>query len=457
MISFFKKTFASETFKRLFKNTGVLISGDTVSAILSVLTLAITARALGTEKLGMLVLIDAYVRLVDKLINFQSWQFMIKYFSDALSTKDTSGFKALVKLGTIVDAFTALIGCVTSVALVTLIAHWQKWSPEMIFLARIYSLIVLCDIAGVPTGILRIFGKFKSFSVQKSITSVIKFAGVLVAWVLRCDLSGFLWVWMLTEIIDYLSLTAMAWTELHRRDFRNIWTESLAGITKRFPGVWKFLISTNLTGSVKVGFQGFDILVVGKLLGFSDVSLYNLAKKLCSALDRLANPLFQSLYPELTKLWANKDFKDFRFVVKRMIYLLGGLSITALIIFMIWGRGIIAMMAGREFIAAYSVTIWYLIANGIAVTALPLSPMILAMGQAHLSFWIQFLPTLIYFPVLFWLVSTFGLNGAGYAYIVYHGIRVALQCGFAKQLLKKTPRDALPPSPVIATPEEVGV
>ncbi len=457
MISFFKKTFASETFKRLFKNTGVLISGDTVSAILSVLTLAITARALGTEKLGMLVLIDAYVRLVDKLINFQSWQFMIKYGSDALSAKDTSGFKALVKLGTIVDALTALIGCVTSVALVTLIAHWQKWSPEMIFLARIYSLIVLCDIAGVPTGILRIFGKFKSFSVQKSITSVIKFAGVLVAWVLRCDLSGFLWVWMLTEIIDYLSLTAMAWTELHRRDFRNIWTESLAGITKRFPGVWKFLISTNLTGSVKVGFQGFDILVVGKLLGFSDVSLYNLAKKLCSALDRLANPLFQSLYPELTKLWANKDFKDFRFVVKRMIYLLGGLSITALIIFMIWGKAIIGIMAGREFIAAYSVTIWYLIANGIAVTALPLSPMILAMGQAHLSFWIQFLPTLIYFPVLFWLVSTFGLNGAGYAYIVYHGIRVALQCGFAKHLLKKTPRDTPAPSPDLATPEEVGV
>ena len=72
MLSFFKNTFASGTFKRLFKNTGVLISGDTVSAVLGVLTFAITARALGTEKLGMLVLIDAYVRIVDKLVNFQS-------------------------------------------------------------------------------------------------------------------------------------------------------------------------------------------------------------------------------------------------------------------------------------------------------------------------------------------------------------------------------------------------
>ena len=97
MIAFLKNTFASGTFKKLFKNTGLLIGGDTVSAVLGVLTFAITARALGAEKLGMLVLIDAYVRIVDKLVNFQSWQFMIKYGSDTLSAKDSSGFKAIVK------------------------------------------------------------------------------------------------------------------------------------------------------------------------------------------------------------------------------------------------------------------------------------------------------------------------------------------------------------------------
>jgi len=456
MLAFLKNTFANGTFKRLFKNTGVLISGDTVSAVLGVLTFAITARALGTEKLGMLILIDAYVRIVDKLVNFQSWQFIIKYGSDALTSKDSSGFKALVKLGTIVDACTAVIGCAVSVMLAGVIARWQNWSPEMVRLAMIYSLIVIFDIAGVPTGLLRIFDKFKSFSVQKCVTSVIKFAGVLVAWAFHCELRGFLWVWMLTEIVDYVSLTAMAWIELHHRGFRQIWAEPLLGITKRFPGVWNFLISTNLTGSVKIGFREFDILVVGKLLGFADVGLYKLAKKLCAALDRLTNPLFQSLYPELTKLWAKKDFKDFRFVVKRMTYIMGGLSVISWIVFVIWGREIILITTGREFIPAYSVTVWYMLANGIAVTSLPLAPMLLAMGQAHLSFWIQFLPTLIYFPVLFWMLSAWGLNGAGYAYIVYHGIRITLQYGFAKYLLKKTPRDT-PPSPELTDPHENGI
>ena len=203
----------------------------------------------------------------------------------------------------------------------------------------------------------------------------------------------------------------------------------------------------------KVGFREFDILIVGKLLGFADVSLYKLAKKFCAALDRLTNPLFQSLYPELTKLWAKKDFKDFRFVVKRMTYLMGGLSLITWIVFVIWGRGIIFITTGREFIPAYPVTVWYMLANAIAVTSLPLAPMILAMGQAQLSFWIQFLPTLIYFPVLFWMLSAWGLSGAGYAYIVFHGLRVTLQYGFAKHLLKKTPRGSPSPLELIDLPE----
>ena len=94
-----------------------------------------------------------------------------------------------------------------------------------------------------------------------------------------------------------------------------------------------------------------------------------------------------------------------------------------------------------------------MLANGIAVASLPLSPMLLAMGQAHLSFWIQFLPTLIYFPVLFWMLTAWGLNGAGYAYIVFHGIRVVLQYGFAKHLMKKTPRETPPPPELTDLPE----
>ena len=454
MIEKIRQALTEGPFKKLFRNTGVLLSGDTVSAVLGVLTFAVTARALGTEKLGMLVLIDAYVRIIDKLVNFQSWQFMIKYGSDALEKGDKSGFKALVKLGTLVDSVSAALGCAISLALTSVIARWQNWSPEMVGLTYIYSLIVIFDIAGVPTGVLRIFDRFKLFSVQKSITSSIKFLGAVLAWVCGYGLTGFVFVWMLTEIVDYLSLTVMAWMELRKRGYTGVFREPLKGITKRYPGVWNFLISTNLTGSVKVGFRELDVLIVGKMLSLTDVSLYKLSKKLCASLDRLTNPLYQSLYPELTKAWARRDTRNFKKMVKHMLFLMGGLSLLTWGIFVCFGPWIIQLTAGREFSDAYRVTVWYLLANGIAITTLPLSPMILAMGKASLSFWIQFLPTLIYFPVLYQMMKWWGLEGAGLAYIAYHAIRAILQAGIVQSLLKNI-ANLLPPSDnQKSTPEE---
>ncbi len=436
MIRSIKEALKSGPFKKLFKNTGLLISGDTVSAVLGVLTFAVTARALGAEKLGMLVLIDAYVRIVDKLINFQSWQFMIKYGADALETKDFSGFKALVKFGTLVDVCTALLGCGVSLAFAGVIGKWQNWSQEMVGLALLYSAIVAFDVAGVPTGILRIFDKFKLFSIQKSVTSSIKFGGAVLAWACGAGLKGFVLVWMITEIVDYVSLTVMAWVEMHKRGIHGIWAEPLKGIAKRYPGIWGFLISTNLTGSVKVGFRELDVLIVGKMLSLTDVSLYKLAKKLCASLDRLTNPLYQSLYPELTKAWARRDTKTFKHLVKHMVVIMGALSLFTWLGFLLCGHWIIEVTTGKEYLSAYSVTVWYLLANALAITSLPLSPMILAMGKANLSFWIQFLPTLVYFPVLFWMITVWSLNGAGYAYIVYHSLRVLLQCFVVQYLFK---------------------
>lgn len=437
MFQSLKEKILNGPFKSLFKNTGILASGDAVSAILGVLTFAVSARALGTETLGMLILIDTYVRVVDMLINFQSWQFIIKYGSDALESKDLSGFKALVKLGSLVDGATAIVGFIVAFALSEAIARWQNWPPEMLGLARVYCITVLFTFSGVPTGILRIFGKFKTFSIQKSVCSIIRFGGVLIAWALGYKLQGFLMVWIITEIFDDLALIFLAWRELHKQGLANVWQESLKGLRKRYPGIGGFLISTNLTGSVKAGFRELDVLIVGKYLSLTDVSLYKLAKKLCASLDRITNPLYQSLYPELTKLWAKRDHANFFRMVRHMIWVMGGLSLSIWVGFVIFGHSIIEIMAGREFVPAYFVTVLYLVANGIAITTLPFAPMILAMGKAHLSFWIQFLPTLIYFPILYAMILTLGLSGAGYAYIVYHVLRALLQYGVVRHLKGK--------------------
>ncbi|MGH6915911.1 MAG: lipopolysaccharide biosynthesis protein, partial [Geminicoccales bacterium] len=70
--------------RRLLKNLTYLFSGNLAASVLSLAALALTARALGPAQFGILVLIEAYIRLIDRLVRIEPWQALIKYGAEAL-------------------------------------------------------------------------------------------------------------------------------------------------------------------------------------------------------------------------------------------------------------------------------------------------------------------------------------------------------------------------------------
>ncbi len=87
--------FKDEGFRLLFKNAGTLLSGNMIAWILGLITFAITARILGPTQFGIFVLITTYVTIVDKILNFQSWQALIKYGAEVLEKKNNDSFKSI--------------------------------------------------------------------------------------------------------------------------------------------------------------------------------------------------------------------------------------------------------------------------------------------------------------------------------------------------------------------------
>jgi O-antigen/teichoic acid export membrane protein len=428
--------FNNASYKKLLKNSGILLGGDTAASCLGFFSFVLTARALGLENFGLLVLIDAYVHIVDKLVNFQSWQYMIKFGSDALAAKKDNDFKALVKFGLLIDICSAVAGCVVAVLCADGVGHWQGWDETTIGMAKIYSLVVIFNFIGVPTGILRVFDEFKQFAARSMIGALIKFISVFIACATHASLMGFLVIWMITEIIGYLIILQSSFQVLKKRGYAGIWHQPLKGITQRYPGIWKFLISTNLTGSVKVGFREIDVLIVGKMLGFADVALFKMAKRLASFLSRLNNPLYNALYPELAKLWAAKEIESFKKMGRHAGLLMGSVFGLAWVGFLIFGQQFLALTSGVQFVVAYPVTLWFMLAEVLAIATLPFSPMLLSMGKAELSLMIQFIPTVIYFPALYFLLLKWGLVGGGIAYVIFIIFRILLQIFFIKKCFR---------------------
>ena len=101
--------YRDELLRRLVKNAGYLVSGNMVAAGLGLVALALSARALGPELLGLLALIEAYAALVDRLIRLEPWQALIKYGADVLERNGQDDFRSLLKLGVLIDICGALI------------------------------------------------------------------------------------------------------------------------------------------------------------------------------------------------------------------------------------------------------------------------------------------------------------------------------------------------------------
>lgn len=406
--------------KRILKNTGILFSGNVITGAIGVISLSITARVLGVEQLGMLALIQAYVMTIDKLFNFQSWQALIKYGSDALTEKKPLGFKSLIKFGFSIDVGSAVVGTIIALISARWIGQLFNWDVQMTQLCAIYSFTILFHINGTPTAILRVFNKFNIITIHNVIASVLILLGTIVALLQNQALEFFVYMLTTANIIGHIVLILFALLELKRRKYIRFINSSLKGIFKRHPKLWAFVWTTNINSSIKMSIKELDTIIVGYVLGASATGLYKVAKQATAAMSKLSNPFYQVIYPEFTRLWSNSKKDDFQKLLIKTSLIIGTLGSFIWLFFALLGKPILVLTVGEEFIGAYTVLVLYSLALVIAKFSTPLQPAMLAMGKPHHTFWIHLISTASYFPLLYFFLLVIGLPGAGIAYIGYY-------------------------------------
>src|SRR3989338_7684016 len=164
--------------RRLYKDAGIVLSGTAGSSVLGLVALGVTARALGPESLGVLVLIKAYVTVVEKFAGFQSWQALIMHGAQLIEQNRRDDFKRLMKFGTLVDVAGASLGALGGAAAAYWVGRWRGWDPNTVSLALVYSLTLLTSVTGTPKAILRLFGRFHVLATQGVIAAAVKLVGV---------------------------------------------------------------------------------------------------------------------------------------------------------------------------------------------------------------------------------------------------------------------------------------
>lgn len=412
---------------RLARNASVLFSGNVIASLLGLASLTLTARGLGVEQFGMLVLVTTYVLIVDRLNNFQSWQAIIKYGADALEHDRGSDFKSLIKFGFLVDGCTAIIGAVIAASASGIVGGWLGWTQEHILMAAAYSATVIFHVSGTPIAILRLFDKFKKIAIQQVYAAIAKLVGVTVAYLMAADLWVYLVVWALVDILGNVLLIYFAHRELRSQQVTNVLDASVSSMSTRFNGIWGFFWTSNLHASVKLGLREVDIIMIGMIMGPVGAGLYKIVKTIGSTVGKLTDPLYQAIYPDLSNFASKRNFDGFRHLIFAPMKPLSVAIPPVVLLFYLLGDHVIRVVLGEGYVGAYWPALVYLVGTLLAMITFAFHPALLALGKAHYSLLILITSTTFYLVLMYFLTIRMGLLGAAVSYVVFYVIWVSLQ------------------------------
>lgn len=412
--------FKDNLIKHLLKNSAILLSGNAGAAVIGLVSLALTARSLGAEKFGVLVLITTYILIIDKLINFQSWQAIIKYGADALERKEQNDFRMLIKFGFLIDISASILGFVISSLSVVIVGYLKGWEKGTVLMVVLYSITILSHITGTPTAILRLFDRFKLLAYSGFAAALIKLAGVTVAYVMKADFWAYLLVWGITDIFGSMILVFLALHQLKLRSMAYFYKIKLKGITGKFKGIWGFVWTTNLSDSVRMSTREVDVFLIGVLLNPSSVAIYKIAKQIASIPSQFAVPVQQVIYPAMSKLWHAGEMKTFYSYASKVSFLMGAFGLISILVFWFMGEWLILLVFGEQYLEAFKVIIIFLGAYCVFYYGLTIRPIALIFGLHQKVFYVYLLSAVCFYIAYFPLIHHFKLVGAATSHLLFY-------------------------------------
>lgn len=417
----FGRYLAAAPAMRPLRNAGLLLVGKGVQGLLSLISFAIAARALGVEAFGMLVLLQNFALTVAHFVTFASWQVVVRYGAEALERGDKTRFRRITGFAVILDLFAALLGIALILLTVGPAARLFEIPDEMIGTARLFGLVVAFMVGGnASLGVLQLFNRFDLLVIQNTVIQIVRVVGSVFFLITGGGLAEFLLVWFLGIAISRVVLARFALRELGRRGLGGLPEGSFRKVLSPVPGIWRFAVGTNLISTLKLIEAKVGLLIVGWLLGPAAAGLFRVAQQFAEVVTQPVNKiLVPAIYPELTRLTASGNAAARRDMVLRPALIAGMVALLAFAFLVLAGKWLIVISVGEAFRSAYLLMILLTLAGLPAAATFSLEPLLISIGRVRATLVARSVATALYLGLLFGLLHWQGLEGAGVASILY--------------------------------------
>lgn len=406
---------------RLSRNLTWTFLAQLVVSLFAVATLFISARALGPAGLGILALVEAYVRLVDLILRLEPSQAVIRYGVRMQQEDNRAAFARLIKLSIVIDAAGSLLAGIVCILLATLATRLTGLpageGPNYIYLVA----------AGLffsfrPTGttVLRLFDRFDLLARVDVATAAIRLALSLVAWKAGLGIWAFLVILLVQSLFDGLLAFALAVRLLRNKRMHGVVGGDLRLALDENPGFLRFLWNSNFNVILRQSVNRLDVLAVGALLDLQAVGFYQLGKRVMVRANKLAAPIRQVVFPELSRLWTKGQTVRFYRLVGRTSLMILSLQLLIALPILWHMETVIRVLFGSDYAGAGTVMSILLVSSIVFASGIILNPALLAMGKDRLLVRVTVVSTVIFALSFAPLVGLYGVEGAAVANLIFN-------------------------------------
>ena len=405
---------ADNRIRRIFKGLGLVLGGKAGAGLISLLYLLLATRYLGPADYGVLVLVHAYTTTVCGIIEFPSWQAILRYGAEADRDGGTHRLGRLLRFGAAVELIGGAFAIASAMVLAPLVGPHLGWSAKALAFAPFYAFAVLGSVRSTPAGYLQLIGRFDLIGLHNLVQPLVRLGGAAIVIGFGWGLRSFLVAWLLAALAEFAVLWGMGLWFAARRLGPGLWKPEPGGVRLENPGIWRFLIASNADVTLRDLAGRVAPLIVGWVLGPAAAGLYAVAQRATVIIAQPAQILGNTSYAELSHIVAEGgDGRSLRQTVAKVvgISLLAALPVVLIVAFL--PQAIVGLLAGAAFAGAAPVMVVLVVARAIGLIGPPCSAAISAIGHPERSMSANLFSSLVFLPALPWLLHSFGLRGAG--------------------------------------------
>ena len=402
------------SWRGIIRNTGWLLAGKIVGAVLSLIYLGIATRALGPAGFGQFVLILGTGQAVATLVSFESWQLLLRFGMERLHSKKTDDLGHLIAFCIVLDLVAAAFGAVLAMLGVAVLGPRFGWSIATQKEALAFCLVLLVCIRSASIGVLRLHDRFGAAAFAETVTPIIRFIGAMVVVAIGPSVNGLLIAWAIAELATAAVHWGLAIATVRPRLAWWRWSH-LRRVPAENPGLWHYAATTNIASTLGIVGKQFAVLFVGASVSPAAAGGYRIAHQLGQALANISDMLSRATFSELMRIRAGRTAGELVRMFRSASLLAMVTAVIMIAILLILGRPLLTLLAGEHYGSVYPLVLLLGIAAALDACGVSFEPALLATGRVSLALRLRIISTAFLFVALWVLLERAGIIGAAWA------------------------------------------